>query len=134
MIGVKKMKTLETMSGEERSLLLFLETRAVDYGGRVNVEHMNQVDMNIAERWNSEGFVGFGRIVMRNHNRDGTHWCKLPEEAWKLAHAERKARHERMWLKRNWITTEESREVNGHPHLSGMNGIDLQANAKGDER
>ena len=41
------------LSKDEKSLLLFLETRAVDYGGRVNVQHMNLEDMEIAKRWNS---------------------------------------------------------------------------------
>ena len=59
--------------------------------------------------------------MLRNHNSDGTHWCRLSDEAWALAHAERRARHERMRLKRNWISTEENIEVNGSPHLSGLN-------------
>ena len=84
------MKTLNKMSKEERSLLLFLETRAVDYGGRVNIQHMNEEDMKIVEKWNKEDFLEFGRIVMRNHNSDGTHWVKLSEDAWRLAHKERR--------------------------------------------
>lgn len=109
------------MSKDERSLLLFLETRQVDYGGRVNLQHMNQIDMAIAEKWNEEGFIGFGRIVIRNHNSDGTHWCKLSEEAFKLAHEERINRANRMWENRTWLSTEDSREMHGHPHLNGMN-------------
>lgn len=114
-------KTLKNMSKDERSLLLFLETRAVDYGGRVNLQHMNKEDMDITEKWNKEGFLEFGRIVMRNHNSDGTNWCKLSDEAWKLAHKERKARAERMWKNKTWLSTEESREMHRDPHTSGLN-------------
>lgn len=117
-----KMQT-EKLTKDEKSLLLFLETRQVDYGGRVNLQHMNDEDMEIAERWNKEGFIGFGRIVIRNHNSDGTHWCRLSKEAFEVAHELRKERAERMWLNRTWLGTKESMEMNGSPHLSGMNQI-----------
>lgn len=109
------------MTKDEKSLLLFFETRAVDYGGRVNTQHMNEGDMKIAEGWNKSGFINFGRIVARHCNNSGTHWCKFSDEAWKLAHQERKNRHDRIWLRKDWLTTKESREEYGHPHLSGMN-------------
>lgn len=114
-------KTLAEMSKDERSLLLFLETRAVDYGGRVKEAHMNKEDFKIAEKWNEEGFIEFGRIVARNINTDGGHWVKLSDDAWKLAQEERKARATRMWENRTWISTEDSREMYGNPHLSGLN-------------
>jgi hypothetical protein len=114
------------MNKDERSLLLFLESCSVDYGGVVNTKRMNAEDLQIAERWNKEGVIRFGRIVLRHVTSQGTHWCKLSEEAWKLAHAERRARAERMWGNRTWVSTEDSREVNGDPHLSGMNsGVNL---------
>jgi hypothetical protein len=37
------MKSLDTMTSDERNLLLYLETRAVDYGGIVDTKHMNEV-------------------------------------------------------------------------------------------
>ena len=114
-------KTLETMSKDERSLLLFFESRAVDYCGRVDIRRMNTEDMEIAKRWNEEKFIQFGRIVIRHHNSDGTHWCILSEEAWILAHLERKERHKRLWLKKNWLSTTDSAEIYGNPHVSGMN-------------
>ena len=109
------------MSKDERSLLLFLETRQVDYGGRVNLVHMNKEDMDIAKKWNNEGFIAFGRIVARNINSEGSSWCKLSEEAFNLAHEERKARAKRMWENRTWISAKDSREVHGNPHFSGLN-------------
>ena len=103
------MKTLETMTKDEKSLLLFLETRAVDQSGKVQTEHMNDDDRKIVERWNSEGFVRYGRVASEDLNKHGTHWCHLSDEAWALAHAERKARAARLWIKRTWCTTEEKR-------------------------
>lgn len=103
------MKTLNEMSRDERSLLLFFECRAVDHSGRVKTVHMNDADRAIAERWNAEGFVQYGRICAENLSEHGTHWCQLSDEAWALAHAERKARAARTWEKRNWRTTEEKR-------------------------
>lgn len=115
------MTKLENMTAAEKSLLLYLETRAVDYGGRVNTLHMNTEDMEIAAKWNKEGFIKFGRIVMRHHNSDGTHWCRLSDNAWVLAHKERMNRWERLWAKREWLTTEDNMQANGDPHLSGLN-------------
>lgn len=107
------MKSLKNMSKDERSLLLFLETRAVDYGGRVNAKHMNDDDFKIAERWTKEGFISFGRIKFKHINSDGANSVNLSEEAWKLAHEERKERFKRLWLKRTWITTKENIDMHG---------------------
>ncbi len=114
-------KETKEMTKDEQSLLLFLETRQVDYGGRVNLQHMNDDDMKIAEKWNETGFVGFGRIVMRNHNSDGTNWCKLSEEAWTMAHKLRREKAQRLWENRTWLSTKDNREMHGSPHASGMN-------------
>lgn len=111
----------ENITNTEKSLLLYLETRQHDYGGRVNTDHMNKEDYEIAKKWDEAGFVRFGRIVLRNHNRDGTHWCKLSDEAFKLAYELRREKADRMWENRTWISTEDSRELNGDPRLSGMN-------------
>lgn len=91
---------MEISTKDEKSLLLFFETAAVDYGGTLESIRMNAEDFAIAKRWNETGFVKFGRIAfkdIKNHAgiaRD--HWCVLSEEAWNLAHAERRARCERL--------------------------------------
>lgn len=96
------MKSLDTMAYDERSLLLYLETRAVDHGGLVDTIHMNKEDMVITEEWNKEEFVKFGRIRCRSITKEKgrtscvSRWCELSEEAWKLAHAERRARCKRI--------------------------------------
>ena len=98
---------LATMSKDEKSLLLFLETRAVDHAGKIQTVHMNEDDFKIAERWNKKAFIKFGRIAFEDTDKSGTHWCSLSEEAWTLAAAERKARATRTWLKRTWKTAAE---------------------------
>lgn len=122
-----KMK-LKTMSRDERSLLLFLETRAVDYSGRVNIQHMNPDDLNMAKKWNDSGFIEYGRIVFKHINKDGNNWVILSDEAWRLAHEARKDRAKRMLIKRNWVSTRDSTEVHGDPHFSGLNrgGIEVE--------
>jgi hypothetical protein len=112
------MKTLETMTKDERSLLLFFESCAVDKWGKVNIQHMNKEDNKIAEKWNKEKFIEFGRVAseylidLDTKYGSGTHWCKLSNEAWKLAHEERQARGIRVWNKRNWKTTNEQNSRN----------------------
>lgn len=96
------MKTLETMTKEERSLLLFLETCAVDNIGRVKTKHMNVNDFIIAEKWNKEKFLYFGRIYSKDITDAGSHWCILTDEAWQLASEERKGRAKRTLDKRTW--------------------------------
>ena len=103
------MKTIETMTKDERSLLLFFEDRAVDHSGRVQTAHMNADDMALAKRWDGEGFVCFGRIASEHLSDSGTHWCHLSDEAWSLASAARKARAARQWEARRWQTTKEKR-------------------------
>jgi hypothetical protein len=129
-------RTLETMTKDERSLLLYLETCAVDHTGKVDGIKMNDEDRAIAERWAQEGFIKYGRVcaadafpcatapeeefLTEEDEDEGSsapllprssklNWVQLSEEAWTLAHAERRARAERLWAKRDWRTTEEYR-------------------------
>jgi len=91
------------LTKEEKSMLLYMETQAVDYGGKLQSVRMNADDFEIAKRWNESGFVLFGRIAANDHaTRSGsgedprTHWCVLSDEAWAAAHAERRARCQRL--------------------------------------
>ncbi len=99
---------LSEMTKDERSLLLFLETQAVDYGGLVDVRHMNENDCNIASDWNEQGFIIYERIsfyslkAVSTATRKPTHYVILSEEAFRLAHEERIARSVRMFNKRTW--------------------------------
>jgi hypothetical protein len=98
------MKTLETLTHDERSLLLYFETLAVDYSGKVDSRRMNEDDFRIAEIWDSEGFIEFGRIIF---DHGGGYYCNLSEEAWKLAHEVRKARAVENWQSKGYTTVRE---------------------------
>lgn len=103
--GVKRgfsERKVDKMTKDEKSLLLFLETRAVDYAGRVNAKHMNESDFNIAIRWDKEEFIMFGRIRSKDINSNGAYFCRLTDKAMKLAHNERLARSKRMWKGRSY--------------------------------
>jgi len=86
---------LNDMSRDERSLLLYFETCAVDFSGRVDLRRVNEDDMKIVECWNDSGFISFGRIAHRDHNSQGSHWVELTDDAWSLAHKERRTKYER---------------------------------------
>lgn len=94
---------MELTNNTEKSLLLYFETQAVDYGGKLESVRMNADDFAIAKRWNEAGFVQFGRIAFHDIKKNAgvarDHWCVLSDEAWKLAHAERRARCERVMAK-----------------------------------
>jgi len=100
---------IEDMTREEKSLLLFFETRAVDYSGRVSVAHMNNDDREIAEKWNTEGFVLYGRIASDFVNDRGANWCELSAEAWSIVHKLRQERGKQGFASRAYKTTEEKR-------------------------
>jgi hypothetical protein len=80
---------MDQLTKDERSLLLFLETCAVDHGGIVDTCHMNATDQAIAARWVIEGFIEYARI--RFHDIEAiqrkigkgyarpTHWVVLGE-------------------------------------------------------
>ena len=95
------------MTPDEASLLLFLETCAVDHSGGVDVRHMNEEDMETALRWNTEGFIEFGRVSARDAKTVGggyvrTHYVKLLGVTWAMAALECRARAERAWSKREY--------------------------------
>ncbi len=94
---------------DQKSLILFLETRVVDYAGRVRIAHMSPDDSIQAKVWAKAGFIGFGRIVHQDINRDGTHWVTFTDEAWDAAHRERQAKGKRTRQKRSYQTTQEAR-------------------------
>lgn len=82
------------LTREETSLLMYLETRAVDHGGMVDPRRMNARDFEIIDGWKAEGFVAFERLKMRDGGPvgDSTHATTLSDEAWSAAHAARKSR------------------------------------------
>lgn len=109
---------LNDMTKDEKNLLLYFETCAVDQGGLVSIDHMNAEDMAIAKRFNESGFIRFGRLASEclpkyspsTLGNGSTHWCELSDEAWNLVHEERRDRYKRINEKRSWYTTKEKRE------------------------
>ena len=89
---------------DERSLLLFFETRLVDYSGRVASIHMNEEDIKIAKKFVEENLIQFGRLkfaVVESFRGQGltqrhTHWVRFSDAAWKIAHKLRRERSDRM--------------------------------------
>ena len=97
------MKKLEDMSRDEKSLLLFFESNAVDHRGKLSVEHMNTADRGIAKVWNEDKFIRFGRVKSAGVFAGGqqpvglrAHYVMLSDEALALAQEERRARIKRM--------------------------------------
>ena len=91
---------LSDLTKEERSLLLYFESCAVDYAGKVDARRMNKDDIEIAQRWSNDRFLLFGRMAFDHINFESSphmaYYCLLSPEAWDLAHQERRARAERM--------------------------------------
>ena len=94
------------------SLLLFLECRAVDQRGAVDIRHMNAEDMALAAEWADEGFVRYGRICSADipYGSFATAWVYLSDRAHDEAAKARRERARRMWGKREFRTAEEFRE------------------------
>jgi hypothetical protein len=95
---------LEDMSKDERSLLIYVESVSVDYGGLVDSRKINAADRVILKRWHDTQFVFFSRITWNSvqmlHDHNNTDLVRLSDEAWKLASEERKARYVRISSKR----------------------------------
>ena len=97
---------------DERSLLLYLETRAVDYSGRIRNDNLNRMDWDLLNRWTDEGYIKSGRIASEYLDKlsyPSTHWIVLSPEAMTDAHELRRQRAERMWRNKSYLTTEEKR-------------------------
>lgn len=90
-------EVLDAMTKEQRSLLLFLETQAVDRGGMVSGENMNVEDFQIARQWAADKFIRFSRIPTSLLAKGSTrnHVVELSEEAWACAGLERIRRAKR---------------------------------------
>lgn len=90
---------LEKMTKAERSLLLFLETQAVDHGGQVTSVSMNGEDHAIARQWAIDGFLRFSRmrsdLIPDGLMAKYAHVVELTPFAFECAAMERRRRAER---------------------------------------
>jgi hypothetical protein len=86
----------DTLTKEEKSLLLFFETRMVDNFCKLDTRHMNVDDHKIADRWVREGEIAFGRIpyteIVQTSSSKCTHFVILFPEALNIAEELRKER------------------------------------------
>ena len=100
---------------DEGSLLLYLETRAVDHDCRIDHRHLNDDDRVILKRWVETGIVEYGRVASQRdpfgNVQPAQNYVRLSEEAWELAHRLRRERADRRWANRTWQTTQEKGET-----------------------
>lgn len=86
---------------DQESLLMYLETCLVDYGGKIDPRRVNADDWKQMEEWEGDGLIRFGRLfaaeaMKPNRHIPFTHWVLFNEEAWLLAPQYRRERAERL--------------------------------------
>lgn len=87
--------TIETITRDQRSILMYAETCAVDHGGLLEGIRMNKTDLDSLAELAAAGILTFGRIpgkMLGTFKRNNTHWCDLTEAGWSLAYQLRRAR------------------------------------------
>lgn len=97
--GPSAAKTAEAMTRDERSCLVYVESCAVDCGGMLTGERMNADDHAALKRFAEDGLLTSGRIpacLLGKGPRGLTHWAKLTDAGWSLAHQLRRARAEQV--------------------------------------
>ena len=103
------MKDIETLTKDEKSLLLFCECACVDNAGIYQPQRTNAVDRENLDKWQAEGFLDHGRVSSEFLAETRCVWVRLSHEAMAMAQTLRRERAERMWKNRTWTTTEEKR-------------------------
>lgn len=102
--------TIGDFTRQQLSLLLYLETCAVDRGGRVDLRRMNAAEVELAKSWANAGFLEFGRIASEDVDDRGSMYVRLSNSAFNIAHEGRKARAAKGWETRQYKTTGEKRQ------------------------
>ena len=104
---------MKELDFNEARLLLYCETCAVDYDGRMDARHLNGADRTILVGWREDGFIESGRVASEYISpalrSPRAQWCHLSEEAWQEAHRQRRLRGQRTWALRQWRSTAEKR-------------------------
>jgi hypothetical protein len=95
----------QTMTKDERSCLVYLETCVVDASGLVQAQRMNQADFDAIKKFEAEGLLKFGRIpaILLRYNAPNTHWCTFNPPAWELVSKLRQMRAQQIGPKRKAI-------------------------------
>lgn len=102
-MDVQRAMNLETMSKDERSLLLYFETCMVDNRGKVDGRRMNAADHEIVKEFVKQGLITFQRLPFKHITElkdkaqvNAHYWITFSDKAWELAHQERRNRSDRM--------------------------------------
>lgn len=94
---------LAAMTKDEKSLLIYLETRMVDYAGTIDFVHLNDADNIILAEWKAAGFITLHRLTYKSiqtlNMKSVSSVIMLSDEAWELAWQCRKERANRLLSK-----------------------------------
>lgn len=66
---------------EQQQQLLYLECRAVDNRGYVDVDKMNNSDFAISDKWHDASYIIFNRLKEAHFVGRSTHYVKLSDQA-----------------------------------------------------
>ncbi len=77
--------TPETMTKDERSIIVYAESCAVDRGGLMEGVRMNGEDLANLGRFEKAGLLASGRIPSEALTATNTHWVELTDAGWALA-------------------------------------------------
>ena len=97
------------LTREEQSLLLYIESCAVDCQGRLDIKKINESERQILAKWAESGLISWGRICSDDITPNGHQWVNLSDQAHVLAAKCRMERAKRNWTTRKYRTTAESR-------------------------
>ncbi len=94
---------------EEVSLLLYLETCAVDHGGMVDARRMNAEDFDLVKKMQDDGLLRFGRMLSAAIGEVGrrfhfSHWVELLDPGWNQVAQLRRQRADRKMMNKLWRT------------------------------
>jgi len=87
--------TSETITRDQRNILMYAETCAVDYGGLLEGIRMNAADLVALDQLEAAGILKHGRIpgkLLGTFARSVSYWCDLTEAGWTLAYQLRRER------------------------------------------
>jgi hypothetical protein len=86
------------LTRDQKSLILYVETRCVDHDGLLRGEQMNQEDRENLKVFQESGHLTYGRVpaMMLSKLSGQTHWATLTDAGFALAHALRKERASRI--------------------------------------
>lgn len=81
--------TIETITREQRSILVYAENCAVEHGGLLEGIRMNVDDHHALVELEAAGILAHGRVPGKLlgsfRERQVTHWCDLTDAGWELA-------------------------------------------------